>query len=149
MSDPTGSDRRALPNEVEVSISIGEYLDRLTILELKSERGGSWQARESALARLATWKRSFDRAALDRAAVTPLVGALRRVNCRLWECEDAIRRHMARSDAAGVAEVGADIVRLNDERASIKAELDRCTGAAWSDSKHYIIESVEPSAGAE
>ena len=123
---------------LNVHTAPGEFLDKLTILEIKSERIAD-------AAKLANVRRELD---LLRAtwAASPLadrdvsapVAELRRVNEILWGVEDAIRRHEAegRFDAAFV-ELARSVYRHNDRRAAIKRELNLALGSDLLEEKSY------------
>lgn len=120
-------------------VSIGDYLDRLTILELKVERAASAGAREAAHAVLDTWQQAHhDPIEADLVA---LIDDLRAVNGALWDAEDEIRSFMDCGDTDAVASVGAAIVRLNDRRSAVKREIDSCAGSAWTDVKNYRVDA--------
>jgi len=132
------TDRR----QAMVPVSIGEYFDRLTILELKVERSASAARRTAARSALDTWQEAYDPPTdLD---VIELIDRLRLVNGSLWESEDAIRSVMDHGDRDRIAVVAEAIVRLNDRRAEIKGEIDRLTGSAWADAKNYAAGSCDP-----
>jgi len=121
-----------------VQTAPGEFLDRLTILEIKAERIADPAKlanvrRELELLR-ATWAAS-PLAARDVAA---LVAELKRINEALWDIEDQVRRHEAerRFDAAFV-ELARSVYRTNDRRAAIKRELNLALGSELVDEKSY------------
>jgi hypothetical protein len=118
--------------------SPGEFLDKLTILEIKSERIGDAaklvNVRRELDALRATWAAS----PLAARDVGALVARLKGVNETLWEIEDRIRRHEAdqRFDADFIALARA-VYRTNDERAAIKRELNVALGSDLLEEKSY------------
>jgi len=121
-----------------VQTSPGEFLDKLTILEIKSERmtDGAKLAnvrRELELLR-ATWAAS----PLSSRDVSSLIAELRRVNLALWEIEDRIRaKEAARSFDAEFVELARSVYRTNDRRAAIKRELNLALGSELIEEKSY------------
>ncbi|HRF53112.1 MAG TPA: DUF6165 family protein [Aquimonas sp.] len=125
-------------SEISVPVSFGELLDKIAILEIKSER-------ITDAAKLINIRRELD--ALNRtwsmhpaAAVdiTALRAALKAVNERLWVIEDDIRLQEKAQD------FGAEFVRLarsvyfeNDERARIKRDINLELGSAYVEEKSY------------
>uniref|UniRef100_A0A832I8K0 Uncharacterized protein n=1 Tax=Eiseniibacteriota bacterium TaxID=2212470 RepID=A0A832I8K0_UNCEI len=121
-----------------VQISPGEFLDKLTILEIKSERIADPAKlanvrRELELLR-ATWAAS-PLAARDVAG--PLAD-LKRVNEALWDIEDHIRRKEAeRRFDQDFIELARSVYRTNDRRAAIKRELNVLLGSDLVEEKSY------------
>lgn len=121
-----------------VQTSPGEFLDKLTILEIKSERISDAAKvanvrRELELLR-ATWAAS-PLAARDVAA---LVAQLREVNEILWDVEDRIRLKEAeqRFDSDFI-ELARAVYRTNDRRAAIKRRINESLGSELLEEKSY------------
>jgi hypothetical protein len=122
-----------------ISVSWGELFDRITILEIKSERLVSGEARahvRHALGELT--------AIADAASATIRVGAekamLKTVNEKLWTIEDDIRRKEAekRFDAEFV-ELARAVYRTNDERARLKRDIDALLESPLREEKQYSV----------
>jgi hypothetical protein len=118
-------------------LSLGELIDRLTILEIKSRRIAS-PAKRAALAR--------ELAAL-RAAAAPhlnertrrLMRQLRRVNGLLWDLENASRQRYRRAPAPHIAPaLLTRIARGNDARHRLKQRLSRLDPGGMVEQKSYI-----------
>ena len=124
--------------EILVPVSYGELLDKIAILQIKTERMKD-------PAKLANVRRELDALertwAADPAAATDvsaLEAQLKAVNERLWVIEDDIRVKESRQ------EFDADFIRLarsvyfeNDERARLKKELNLALGSAYVEEKSY------------
>lgn len=125
-------------SEISVPVSFGELLDKIAILEIKSERIAD-------AAKLVNIRRELDAlnhtwsmhpaAAVD---ITALRAALKAVNERLWVIEDDIRLQERAQD------FGAEFIRLarsvyfeNDERARIKRDINLELGSAYVEEKSY------------
>jgi hypothetical protein len=123
---------------LNVQTAPGEFLDRLAILEIKSERiaepGKLANVRRELELLRATWAAS-PLAARDVAA---LVATLKAVNEALWDIEDRIRGCEAerRFDAEFV-ELARSVYRTNDRRAAIKRELNIALGSDLLEEKSY------------
>ncbi len=121
-----------------VQTSPGEFLDKLTILEIKSERMHDAAKlvnvrRELELLR-ATWAAS-PLAARDVAAP---VADLKAVNEALWDIEDRIRaKEAAQAFDAEFVELARSVYRTNDRRAEIKRELNVALGSDLIEEKSY------------
>jgi hypothetical protein len=123
---------------LNVQTSPGEFLDKLTILEIKAERIAD-------PAKLANVRRELDSLRAVWAAsplagrdVSRTVAELKAVNEALWEIEDSIRRHEAerRFDEAFV-ELARSVYRNNDRRAALKRELNVALGSDLLEEKSY------------
>lgn len=123
---------------LHVPVSPGEFLDKLVILEIKSQRIGDPAklanvTRELELLR-ATWAAS-PLAARDVAA--PLA-RLREVNEALWEVEDRLRdKEAAHAFDDEFVELARSVYRHNDRRAAIKRELNLALGSDLIEEKSY------------
>jgi hypothetical protein len=124
--------------ELRVPISPGELIDKITILEIKSQRmtdAAKLQNVHTELALLTeTWKSS-------RFSATD-IGAewagLRDLNARLWDIEDRLRDHErdGRFDAAFI-ELARAVYVTNDERAAIKRQINTKLGSVLVEEKSY------------
>jgi hypothetical protein len=137
-----------LPNDVLVPISIGDLIDKITILEIKADRIRNAAQLDNIRRELASLRgvasRIGDRVNLDYACT-----ALKRINAALWDAEDAIRACEARDDfGRDFVEIARSIYRLNDERALLKRALNTATRSALIEEKSYAIPRAEPDAGA-
>jgi septal ring factor EnvC (AmiA/AmiB activator) len=122
-------------DNIVVPISVGELIDKITILEIKSERIENARQLENIARELAALRavRLGDIAELAR-----LASELKRVNAELWEIEDAIRDCDARSDfGATFIELARAVYRLNDERSRIKKAINIASGSRLVEEKSY------------
>lgn len=124
---------------IKVEVSVGEFLDKLTILQIKADRisdaGKLQNIRQELTVMTAAWSAS---AHAGDAGLEPIVAELRRINETLWDIEDAIRA----KEAAG--EFDQEFIRLarsvyltNDRRATIKKVLNERTGSGIVEEKSY------------
>jgi hypothetical protein len=125
-------------SEILAPVSFGELLDKIAILQIKSERmrdaAKLANVRKELEALSATWL-AHPAAGHD---IVELRAALKAVNERLWDIEDDIRRCEQRQD------FGPEFVRLaravyheNDERAAIKKQINLALGSAYVEEKSY------------
>jgi Family of unknown function (DUF6165) len=129
--------RNGPPQDILVPISAGELMDKITILEIKSERIKNPRQLENVLHELAAL-RAVDLGAIDRAAVERLGAELKQVNAKLWDVEDAIRECEARGDfGPSFIELARAVYRLNDERARLKKEISLASGSRVIEEKSY------------
>lgn len=124
--------------EVQVPVSFGELLDKLSILQIKSERmqdaGKLANVRRELSALEKTWL-AHPAAGRD---VVRLRAQLKAVNERLWEIEDEIRlkEKAGRFDEEFVR-LARSVYFENDERARIKKEINLALGSSFVEEKSY------------
>ena len=125
-------------SEILVPVSFGELLDKIAILEIKSER-------MTDAVKLANVRRELDALNATWAAhpasgkdIRELRAALKAVNERLWSIEDDIRTQEKQQS------FGAEFIRLaravyfeNDERSRIKKDINLALGSAYVEEKSY------------
>ncbi len=125
-------------SEILVPVSFGELLDKIAILEIKSER-------MSDPAKLANVRRELDALnatwALSPAAkvdIAELRAALKAVNETLWVIEDDIRlQEKAQAFDAEFVRLARAVYFENDDRARIKREINLALGSAYVEEKSY------------
>ena len=83
---------------VSAPVSIGELVDKITILEIKSERLSSPAALENVRRELALLSAEFGKLELGDPEVARIRGDLKTVNESLWEIEDDIRDKEAKGE---------------------------------------------------
>jgi len=125
-------------SQIMVPVSFGELLDKIAILEIKAERIGDAGKRANVLHELAAlgsaWA-AHPAAAVDIAA---LRDALKAVNTRLWEIEDAIRlQEQAQQFDAAFIRLARAVYVENDERARIKRAINQALGSTYIEEKSY------------
>jgi hypothetical protein len=116
----------------------GEFLDKLTILEIKSERISEPAKLANVHRELEVLRATWAASPLAGRDVSRLVADLKRVNETLWEIEDRIRRKEAeRAFDADFIELARSVYRTNDRRAAIKRELNVALGSELIEEKSY------------
>jgi hypothetical protein len=124
--------------QIHIPMSPGELLDKITILEIKSERisdAGKLQNVRHELSLLnETWSQSV--AADD--TVRRIHTELKNINDSLWEIEDDIRdKERAREFDAQFIELARSVYVTNDKRAAAKKELNEYLGSDIVEEKSY------------
>jgi Family of unknown function (DUF6165) len=125
------------PQDILVPISVGELMDKITILEIKSERIKNPGQLENVVRELKAL-RSVRLGEMDSAMLDKLSAELKRVNAMLWEVEDAIRDCEARGDFGDrFIELARAVYQLNDERARLKKAINLASGSRLFEEKSY------------
>jgi uncharacterized protein YukE len=125
---------------VQIEVSFGELLDKITILEIKRERIADPQKLANVTRELASLSRTWAGLELDAVAeaVAEVRQALREVNERLWVIEDDIREleRQRRFDADFIA-LARSVYQVNDQRARHKRRVDELLGSQLVEEKSY------------
>jgi len=117
-----------------IPVSWGELLDKIAILEIKTHRLRTGQARANALRELTLLRRI----AADLPGVVELRAAMLAVNTRLWRIEDLIREKEAAGDfGRGFVALARAVYLENDERGRIKRAINRVLCSALVEEKQY------------
>ena len=119
-----------------VPVSWGELIDKITILEIKTERLRAPAARTNAAHELALLREVLT---APPAGLAALRAELAAVNRRLWDIEDDIRRKEASKafDAEFIALARA-VYRNNDERGRMKRAINELLGSDIIEEKQYV-----------
>jgi len=114
-------------------VSVGEVLDKITILQIKSERitdASKLANVRKELQQLTLAARGYRHPALETD--------LRAVNATLWEIEDRLREKEKRQEFdAEFIELARAVYITNDRRAEIKRRINEITGSALVEEKSY------------
>ena len=122
---------------IEVPVSWGELIDKITILEIKAERIADADKRANVGRELALLQDRLA-AAPAHAGVAALTQALKTVNTALWEIEDDIRDCERDGDfGPRFVELARAVYRTNDRRAALKRDLNDALGSAITEEKSY------------
>jgi hypothetical protein len=119
-------------------ISIGDLIDRITILEIKAERIGAADKAANIDRELSALVLLRDAAGLDTSEIAGFAAELRRINGALWDIEEEIRA----LDRAGdfgprFIELARGVYTWNDQRSAVKREINTASGSAFSEEKSY------------
>lgn len=123
---------------MQIDVSLGEVVDKISILRLKQERIRDPAARRHVDAELTALEAAWD--CEDRPALQSLPdwAELCAVNAQLWDTEDALRDCEARQDFGELFVQNARAVyRLNDRRASLKRRINESLGSVLLEVKSY------------
>ena len=123
---------------LKVEVSVGELLDKLTILEIKSERISEAAKLANVNRELESLRRTWAASPLSGRDITDQMVRLKAVNEALWVIEDDIRRLEAEQrfddEFIGLARA---VYHRNDERAAVKMELNLMLGSDLVEEKSY------------
>ena len=123
------------PGPILAPVSLGELIDKITILEIKAERLQG-PALVNVGRELAGLREICER---HQPAIDPeLIDQLRQTNGQLWEIEDAIREQERRQDfGEAFVALARAVYHQNDRRAALKRRINTTTGSALIEEKSY------------
>jgi hypothetical protein len=125
-------------NEINVPLSPGELLDKITILRIKSARMRDAAKLANVRTELEALERIWNASPYAAVDVAGDVSALHAVNERLWTIEDDIRdKERAQSFDGEFVRLARAVYVENDERAAIKRRLNVRLGSSLIEEKSY------------
>jgi hypothetical protein len=120
-------------------ISLGELIDKITILEIKAVRLGDPAKLANVRNELALLTAARGNLPLAGTNIEKLTAELKQVNEALWDIEDRIRDCERDQDFGPVfIELARSVYRTNDRRAALKREINLLAGSAIVEEKSYL-----------
>ena len=124
--------------DILVPVSPGKMLDKITILEIKSERIDDPQKVANVRHELDLLNTVWSKAVEDDATVVTLKARMKSINEALWEIEDDIRdQEKAKDFGVRFVELARAVYVTNDQRADAKKELNLYLGSDIVEEKSY------------
>jgi len=125
-------------NKILVEVSVGELLDKLTILEIKQEKIKDPKKLKYINDEYSVLKDQLNENVKSDPKLDELFNSLKKVNEKLWVIEDDKRLCEKSSDFGDkFVKLSRDVHFLNDERAKIKLEINNLTGSKIKEIKEY------------
>jgi len=123
---------------IQVPVSPGEVLDKITILEIKSERISDAGKLANVKRELELLQASWRQSVAEDETVRRIHSELKTINEVLWEIEDAIRdKERARTFDQRFIELARSVYVTNDQRAAAKKKLNIYLGSEIVEEKSY------------
>lgn len=121
---------------ISIPVSIGELIDKMTILEIKVERLTRQTQRANAANELHKLQSVLDKSHL--AIETSLVAQLKQVNLELWDIEDRIRiLEQSQDFGESFIQLARSVYQSNDRRAQIKRTINERYCSELIEEKSY------------
>jgi hypothetical protein len=121
-----------------VPVSPGEVLDKITILEIKSERMTDPEKLANVRAELALLQDTWAKAVREDEVVRDLHAQLKEINESLWVIEDDIRdKERVREFDQRFIELARSVYFTNDRRSAVKKQLNLHLGSRIIEEKSY------------
>ena len=129
---------RVVAAPVEIPVSPGELVDKMTILQIKSEHMADETQRSNVRRELRQLTAVHERTIRPSAELASLSDELKAINESLWETEDAIRRHEAEGDfGPQFIELARAVYRTNHQRCEVKRKINLLLGSSLLEEKQY------------
>ena len=123
---------------VKIDIAPGELIDKITILEIKSERIDDPEKLANVRIELDVLAAARDAAIAPSDAMTRLTADLKSVNEALWVIEDDIRDCERDGDfGPKFIDLARAVYKTNDKRAALKREINVLLGSRLVEEKSY------------
>ena len=125
-------------NKIIVEISIGELLDKISILEIKQEKIKDPEKLRFISNEHSILKKQLDDNVKSDDKIKDLFQSLKDINAKLWVIEDDKRQCEKLKDfGEKFIKLSRDVHFLNDDRAKIKLEINNYTGSEIKEIKEY------------
>jgi len=125
-------------NKIIVEVSIGELLDKISILEIKQEKIKDLEKLKFISDEHAVLKDQLNKNVKSNDEIEKLFQALKEINAKLWVIEDDKRLCEKEKDfTEKFIKLSRDVHFLNDDRAKIKLEINNHTGSKIKEIKEY------------
>ena len=123
---------------LQVPLSVGEVLDKITILEIKSERIGDADKLKNIHNELNSLRPLVDGEPFNSGEITALFAELKSINEELWVIEDDIREQEGKRDfGQRFIDLARAVYVTNDRRADVKKRINLATGSDLVEEKSY------------
>ena len=125
-------------NKILVEVSVGELLDKISILEIKKEKIKDSEKLKFIVDELSILKNQLEKNIKGGLIPDELFKSLKEVNTKLWIIEDDKRMCEKNSDfGEKFIKLSRDVHFLNDKRAKIKLEINNLTKSKIREVKEY------------
>ena len=125
-------------SEILVPVSFGELLDKIAILQIKSERMTDVAKLANVRNELEALERTWAAHPASAQDISDMRAELKEVNERLWVIEDDIRlKEKAQAFDAGFIALARSVYFQNDIRARVKKDINLALGSAYVEEKSY------------
>ena len=125
-------------NKILVEVSVGELLDKISILEIKQEKIKDPEKLKFINDEHSILKDQLDNNIKSDEKLNSLFKSLKDINAKLWVIEDDKRLCEKNSDfTEKFIKLSRDVHFLNDDRAKIKLEMNNHTGSKIKEIKEY------------
>ena len=126
-------------NKIFAEISIGELIDKITILEIKKEKIDDNKKITEVEKELLSLNDTFKKTLPDLSQISSLMDELKSINLKLWDIENDKRLAEKNNDfGKKFIDLARSVYKTNDERSRIKLKINNLLGSNIKEVKsHY------------
>ena len=125
-------------NKIIIEVSIGELLDKISILEIKQKKIKDPEKLKFISNEHSILKNQLENNVKSDDKLIKLYQSLKEINAKLWDIEDDKRQCEKDKDfGEKFIKLSRDVHFLNDDRAKIKLEINNHTGSTIKEIKEY------------
>ena len=125
-------------NKILVEVSVGELLDKISILEIKKIKINNTSKLKFINQEYQILKSELEKNIKNLEKIEKLFNNLKEVNLKLWSIEDDKRKcEKDKNFGEKFIKLSRNVHFLNDERAKIKLEINEATGSKIKEIKEY------------
>ena len=125
-------------NKIIIEVSIGELLDKISILEIKQEKIKDPEKLKFIDREHSILKDQLEKNIKSDNKIDNLYLSLKEINSKLWAIEDDKRKcEKDKNFGEKFIKLSRDVHFLNDDRAKIKSDINNYTGSVIKEIKEY------------
>ena len=125
-------------NKIIIEVSVGELLDKISILEIKKEKIKDTEKLKFINNEYSILKDQLKKNVESDEKLNQMYQSLKNLNFKLWEIEDDKRKCEKNKDfGERFIQLSRDVHFLNDNRAKIKLEINNYSGSEIKEIKEY------------
>ncbi len=123
---------------VKIPVSVGELVDKITILEIKNKKIKDIKKLSNIKLELKLLNEFFRKKKLNTKLIKKLKNYLYNVNLKLWNVEDKLRDHEYKNKFnQNFVKLARKVYFLNDKRSKIKKDINESVGSKIIEEKSY------------
>ncbi len=123
---------------IKTDVSVGEFVDKLTILEIKCERISAPEKLMNIRKELSLMRQLWHESEYSQADIAEESSKLKAINETLWVIEDDIReQELAQCFDQAFIRLARSVYVTNDKRAEIKKRINMKVGSGLVEEKSY------------
>ena len=127
-------------DKILAEISVGELIDKITILEIKKEKILTKEKLDDVNKELKSLNESMKKYIPNQEEILGYKNDLKNINAKLWEIEDGKRlAEKNKKFDENFIELARNVYKCNDLRAKIKSKINQLTGSNIKEVKQYTV----------
>jgi hypothetical protein len=127
------------PKKILSEISAGELLDKISILEIKTEKINDKTSLKEIQKEYKILIKTQKSLVKIKGKISELFKLIKKTNLKLWNIEDQLRICEKNKDFGNnFIKLAREVYLNNDKRAKIKSEINRVSGSNIREIKHYV-----------